>query len=66
MALKFCYIFSLERVGSDLLLYGHKLLTPDHDVPEVPTHYSGLRVYPPGLQVVQVWDTIISIGEFLI
>jgi len=43
---------SVEGAGPDFVLHGDELAAPDHNVPAVPAHHRGLRLYPPGLRLV--------------
>ena len=45
-------LFSIEGAGPDFVLHGDELAAPDHNVPAVPAHHRGLRLYPPGLRLV--------------
>ena len=45
-------LFSVEGAGPDFVLHGDELAAPDHNVPAVPAHHRGLRLYPPGLRLV--------------
>ena len=66
MSLKFMafILFSVKRAGSDVLLYGDQLVTPDDNVPTVFADHRGLRLHSPGLHLVQVSDPGLGRGRF--